>query len=270
METMKSIAPVEIQGVHGYVDDKGTVWLKLEDVVHGLGFVQKQIKNGKEYTFVRWNRINNYLNEFGFPPIVVEESADAFVPEHIFYRLAMKANNAIANAFQEKIANEILPAIRKYGAYMTPDTIKKILLTPDFIINLATKLKEEQEKNAVLTQTVQTLEPKANYCDIILNCPDTVTTTIIAKDYGMSARAFNEMLSGFKIQFKQSGVWMLYARYADKGYTQSKTHHTVGANGKTTARVSTAWTQTGRMFLYKMLRKHDVFPAIEKLNFKGE
>lgn len=269
-----NIVPVEIQGVHGYVDSNGTAWLKLEDVARGLGFVMRRKErvttSGDSYEAVRWNRVKQYLEEFGFLSVVAEKASDVFIPEHIFYRLAMKANNAVANAFQDKIAREILPAIRKHGAYLTPDTIEKILLTPDFIIGIATKLKEEQAKNAALTQAVQTLEPKANYCDLILHCPNTVTTTVIAKDYGLTARALNELLAKFKIQFKQSGVWMLYAQYADKGYTQSKTHHTVDKNGKTAARINTEWTQTGRMFLYNVLRKHDIYPTIERLNFKGE
>ena len=111
-------AVVEIEGVHGYIDNKGVAWLNVEDVAHGLGFTQTQEKvsptsGGKTYTSIRWERINSYLAEFDYPPV---KSGD-FIPENIFYLLAMKASNEPAKSFQLKIANEILPAIRKTGYY---------------------------------------------------------------------------------------------------------------------------------------------------------
>ena len=72
-------------------------------------------KNGVEY--IRWNRINSYLKEFGFSPQVAK---DDFLPENMVYRLGFKANNERAQAFQSKLADEILPAIRKTGSYTVP------------------------------------------------------------------------------------------------------------------------------------------------------
>ena len=223
MNTTKAITPVEIKGVHGYIDAKGTAWLKLEDVARGLGFVMRRndrvTTSGDSYEAVRWNRVRQYLEEINFSQDVGENPSDAFVPEHVFYRLAMKANNAVANAFQEKIANEILPAIRKHGFYATPDAVEQIISDPDSFIKILTALKEERAKNTALTQAIQTLEPKANYCDIILNCPDTVTTTVIAKDYGYSAVKFNEKLPELKIQFKYA------IENALRRQTRQKTRH---------------------------------------------
>lgn len=262
--------PVEIEGVHGYVDDKGTVWLKLEDAVRGLGFCQKQIKNGKEYEFVRWNRISGYLKDFGFPPFLVEEIERVFIPENIFYRLAMKANSPAANAFQEKIANDILPAIRKHGFYATTDTIEKIMSDPDNWIALLTAFKEEKSKNAELAQTVQTLEPKAKYHDDVLNSHELIPTTLIAKDYGMSALKFNRILARLKIQYKIGSSWALYSHFAGNGYTKTKTHYSVGDGGYTSSNVTMYWTQKGRKFLYDELCKHDIYPEVESLPLEGE
>ena len=272
---------VTIEGVHGYIDPQGTVWLKLADAAIGLGFTFVA-KSGN--AVVRWNRVKEYLRQINFAQLPAQsrhsafdpneltdaELKECFIPESVFYVLGMKASNEIARAFQHKVAFEILPAIRKHGFYATPDAVEQIIADPDSFIRVLTALKEERAKNAALTQAVQTLEPKANYCDIILNCPNTVTTTIIAKDYGMSAKAFNEMLSKLKIQYKHAKTWALYQTYANKGYMQSKTYFTVDKNNEPTARVNREWTQTGRMFLYNTLRKHDIYPMIEKLNTEGD
>lgn len=105
---MKNI--VTIQNVRGYCDEEGTAWLNAEDVARGLGWTEE--KSGVEY--VRWRTINGYLKDLRFSQ---EVAKDDFIPENMFYRLAMKANNEVAEVFQAKIADEILPAIRKTGSY---------------------------------------------------------------------------------------------------------------------------------------------------------
>ena len=102
-----------IGNVRGYIAKDGNAWLNAEDVARGWGFVDE--KNGVEY--IRWNRINSYLKEFGFSPQVAK---DDFLPENMVYRLGFKANNERAQAFQSKLADEILPAIRKTGSYTVP------------------------------------------------------------------------------------------------------------------------------------------------------
>ena len=107
-----NISPVLISGVSCYEHD-GTAYLKLEDVARGLGFTQT--KNGLEY--IRWDRVESYLAGFGFPH---KWGKDDFIPENVFYRLAMKANNPVAEKFQALVADEIIPSIRKTGSYTMP------------------------------------------------------------------------------------------------------------------------------------------------------
>lgn len=104
-----NLTPVLISGVSCYERD-GTAYLKLEDVARGLGFTDS--KNGVEY--VRWARVDKYLAEFGF---ATSGERPEFIPENVFYRLAMKANNPVAEKFQALVADEIIPAIRKTGSY---------------------------------------------------------------------------------------------------------------------------------------------------------
>ena len=103
------------KSVRLYVDPINNIFISAEDVAIGLGFVQTQNKNGKIYESVRWERVNKYLSEFGFPPQVGESD---FIPENMFYRLAMKADNEKAKEFQAWIADEVLPNIRKHGSFV--------------------------------------------------------------------------------------------------------------------------------------------------------
>ena len=109
---------ITIQNVRAFIDKDGIAQLHQEDVARGLGLVERK-PDGIEY--IRWGRLNSYLSEFGF----ATSGENEFIPENIFYRLAMKANNETAITFQEKIANDILPAIRKHGMYAKDELLDK-------------------------------------------------------------------------------------------------------------------------------------------------
>ncbi len=107
-----------IKNVRGYIDENGTARLNLEDVSRGLGFI--------DGNSVRWSRVHSYLEGFGYfatsgdRQLQVNSDANIFIPENIFYRLAMKAKNETAEKFQAMVADEILPSIRKTGSYVNP------------------------------------------------------------------------------------------------------------------------------------------------------
>lgn len=256
---------LNINNVRGYLDkEAGTAYLNAEDVARGFGFTE--IKSGVEY--VMWRRVNRYLDEFGFSAHV---SKDDFLPENMVYRLGFKASNEVAQNFQAVLADEVLPAIRKHGAYMTPEKIEEALLNPDTLIRLATELKAEREarKHAELEaasakQVIGELKPKADYTDRILSSKGTVTTTAIAKDYGMSATGFNKLLHELHVIYKIGKQWFLYAKYQAKGYTHSKTFDFIHSDGKPDCNMQTEWTQKGRLFLYEFLKGHGVLPMIER------
>lgn len=107
-----------ISGVRGYEQD-GVAHLHIEDAARGLGFERTQNKDGVEYTSIRWATVEGYLQDFGFHQQVGENGNphDYYIPENIFYRLCMKARNEVAEKFQAKVADEIIPSIRKTGSY---------------------------------------------------------------------------------------------------------------------------------------------------------
>jgi len=156
---MNELQIMNIKGIKCYEKD-GVVYLDLETCARGLGFTQE--KSGVEY--VRWETVNGYLEEIGFPKKLGKGD---FIPENIFYRLAMKAKNETAEKFQAKVADEIIPSIRKHGAYMTSDVLEKALASPDFLIQLATKLKNEQERNRKLKADNERMKPKEIFADAV-------------------------------------------------------------------------------------------------------
>lgn len=113
-------------------------------------------------------------------------------------------------------------------------------------------------------KVIEELQPKASYYDLILQCKDVIATTIIAKDYGMSAQELNQLLHEMGIQYKQSDTWVLYADYQGCGYMRTKTHNYSDRNGVQHAKEHSYWTQKGRLFLYEKLKENRIFPLIEK------
>ena len=123
------------------------------------------------------------------------------------------------------------------------------------------KLKGEIEVKNVL---IAEYEPKVTYYDQILASTDTITVTQIAKDYGMTAQELNKLLHENKIQFKQSGQWILYKEYAKLGYTKSHTTPITYKDGRQGDQLHTRWTQKGRLFLYELLKQKGHLPLIEQ------
>lgn len=202
---------MNIQGIPCYEKD-GVAYLSLETVARGLGFTQE--KNGVEY--VRWETVNNYLRELKFSQQV---GKDAYIPENIFYRLAMKAKNETAEKFQTLIADEVVPAIRKHGGYLTPAKVEEVLLNPDTIIQLATQLKASREKtmkleaiNSELVVQNQIYKPKADYFDQIVDRNLLTSFRETAKQLEIKERVFVGFLLDHKYIYRdKKGKLMPYA-----------------------------------------------------------
>ncbi len=126
------------------------------------------------------------------------------------------------------------------------------------------KCKELQLKVAVQNQKLLEMKPKATYYDMVLQSNKLLTITEIAKDFRMTAHELNKFLADHKIQFKTSGdLWLLYKKYAERGYTQTKTHAYVDKSGYQMTRCHTYWTQSGRLFIYELLKRNGILPTVE-------
>lgn len=186
------------------------------------------------------------------------------INESGLYSLILSSKLPTAKEFKRWVTSEVLPAIRKHGMYADAKTVEAMLADPDTMIRTLQELKEERKGRLIAEQRVKELQPKADYCDTILASKALVTATQIAKDYGMSGAAMNKLLHNLGVQYKQSGTWLLYSKYQDKGWTQSETHPIVHKDGRPDVKMSTKWTQKGRLGLYELLKKHGVLPLIEQ------
>ena len=198
------------------------------------------------------------------------EQVANFVTEDGLYDVILDSRKSEAKRFRKWVTSEVLPTIRKHGAYMTKDALERAIAEPDFLIQLATTLKEEKAKRLeaeqqceVQKQIIGEMEKKVSYLDLILSSTSTMTITQIAQDYGMSGQRMNKLLHGLRIQYKVGDQWILYAEYKDKCYVSSETIHVVTSEGIPCTTLNTKWTQKGRLFLYDILKKEGILPKME-------
>lgn len=175
---MKDLKVLNICGVECYEKD-GTAYLKLETVARGLGFTTTQTVKGTEYTNVRWCRVDGYLEEIGF---ATSGKRPEFIPENIFYRLAMKARNETAEKFQAKVADEIIPSIRKTGGYITGQEA----MTPEQIVANALVVANNiiAERDKVIAQQKEKIEeqkPLVDFAFHVSQAKDTIDMDEMAK-----------------------------------------------------------------------------------------
>lgn len=252
-------------------DNNGKALLKANDVAVALGYTnpQKAIRD-------HCKRVNVL-----FTPSAKGLQPTKFIPESDVYRLVMRSKMPEAERFQDWVCEEVLPVIRKTGAYMTDAALQRAVSDPDFLIGLAETIKKERQNRKALEEKcdeqksligqqevllsrqkeeIEELGKRTTYVDYVLQCKGLLDITQIAQDYGMSGRAMNTLLHEKKIQYRDNRQWILYAVYKDKGYVHSAT--LALDNGKSVMR--TQWTQAGRLFIYGRLKADGIIPIMER------
>ena len=215
---------------------------------------------GKKFTDWIKNRINKYgfeenedytiINEVSQnregSRLVNREQTDYIITTDMAKELCMVENNEQGRKYR-KYFIECEKKLKQLDipSYMIDDPIKR-----------AEKWIIEQKQTQALAEKVEELQPKADYTDNVLASDELLTSTQIAKEFGMSAFRFNQLMNELGVQYKQGKIWVLYKKYDDEGYTKYVTHLVSGAGSVT----YTKWTQKGRKFIYDILAENGIYP----------
>ena len=221
------------------IQKDGAPWFVGKDVAEVLGYknttrdvnrhVDKEDRGGTKMVTPGGEQEMTIINESGL------------------YSLILSSKLPAAKTFKRWITSHVLPTIRQTGAYISPDTLSR--------------MREDSAYTQELLTRLSALQPKAQFYDNVLQSESVIPVTLIAKDYGMSAIAFNKMLHDLGVQYRVGSTWVLYADYANKGYTITKTY----LLGDKTVSVRTCWTQRGRAFLVDFLMHRGILPNSESV-----
>ena len=222
------------------------------DVARALGYANTRDAISKHCKgVVKRDGVARTTNQHGKTTNQVLEMS--FINESDVIRLIMRSKLPDAELFQDWVCEDVLPSIRKHGAYMTPDTIMQMFQNPDALIQLLSTLKNEQEQNALLRAQSEAMQPKAEYFDTVLRSSKLIATNVIAAELGISARKLNSFLCGSGIQYKQGDLYFLYSDIRGKGLEGYKTFtRTDSDTGETKTAKHMYWTEKGAFFIINL------------------
>lgn len=211
-------------------------------------------------------------NRIGVIDSLGREQQALFVNEQNLYKVIMRSDKPQAEPFQDWVCGEVLPSIRKTGGYIAtaPEMsdaeimARAMTIAQNTIANRNARIQELENENTCQKQMIARMQKGHDYLNVILESKGTLATTQVAADYGMSAVSFNKRLKEMRIQRKVNGQWILYTEFMGKGYVHSKTIAFQHSDGRPDTRLSTEWTQRGRMFLYNALKEAGILPLIER------
>ena len=170
-----------------------------------------------------------------------------FINESGLYALILSSKLDSATRFKRWVTGEVLPAIRKQGGYLMAkqgESEKEVMARAMEIVKTTLAKREEQ---------IARLKPRAEYADSVLDSISCITTTQLAKELGMTAQELNRRLCEMRIQYWQSGQYMLYGEFARQGFAKSRTRKHVLKHGIVMTEMYLVWTERGREFIHRLL-----------------
>lgn len=185
-----------------------------------------------------------------------------FVNEDGLYDVILDSRKPEAKAFRKWVTSEVLPSIRKTGGYIasTQDDSPELIMARALQVAQATidrhkhQLEQANERIALQSTQLKQQAPKVKYVDEVLQSTNTYTSTQMSKELGMKdADRLHKALREKGVMFKQSGQWMLTAKYCGHDYTKTRTHQFTRSDGSTGTNAITVWTEKGRAFLHNIL-----------------
>lgn len=253
---MSELKILNVNGVECYEKD-GTAYLKLETVARGLGFTD----NSKGTEYVRWNIVRQYLGEIGFSQ---EVAKDDFIPENIFYRLAMKAKNETAEKFQALVADEIIPSIRKTGGYIAgQETMTDDELLERAIFVAQRKIEERDKIIAQQKEKIEQDKPKTIFADAVSSSHTSILVGELAKlikqngfDIGQNRLFAWLRKNGYLISRKGTDYNMPTQRSMEQGLFEIKESTSVNPDGSIRTNKTPKVTGKGQQYFVNRFLCH--------------
>ena len=188
----------------------------------------------------------------------------AAINEYGLYNLVLSSRKPEAKEFKRWITHDVIPAIRKTGSYsmVIPQTL------PEALRAYANEVELHNATKAIVAQQEQQIaefKPVKDYVDKILSSKSCLAITQIAADYGMSAQELNKILHEAGLQRKVGDQWILYKQHMAKGFTKSETFTFCRSDGRLDSKITTKWTQKGRLEIHNILSKLDIHAVCENV-----
>lgn len=228
------------------LNEKGEPWFVGTDVAKMLGYNQpdKAIKQHTDEDDRMKCTVTDNLGR-GQSTFVINESG--------LYSLVLASKLPQAKAFKRWVTSEVLPQIRKTGGYIPlKDKDGRELSDLEIMCRAMMIMKKSIEQKE---QLIADLQPKAEYCDEVLDSVDCLTMTQVAKGLGMTVHDLTTKLLQNNIIYEQSGQYMLYAPYARKGLAATRTHTHRDLFGTVHTRTYLVWTERGKQFIHERFGK---------------
>ena len=240
MNEIQIFQNVEFGAIRTMSNEQGEVIFCAKDVAEALGYklARKAVQDHVDRDDVLKR---NLIDSLG------RQQLTTFINESGLYSLILSSKLDSARRFKHWVTSEVLPAIRKQGGYMVAkqgESDEVIMARALQILHATVQRRNEQ---------IAKLQPKADYADEVLDSVTCITTTQLAKELGMSAQELNRRLCELRIQYWQSGQYMLYADYARQGFAKSRTHKRVIKHGMVCTEMYLVWTERGREFIHQLL-----------------
>ena len=226
--------------------------------------------------------VSNEIISHGTPTGISKEVEMYFVTEPDLYRVIFQSRKPSARKFQDWVFEEVLPTLRKEGSYSMTQSKQPLASyqIEDPIERAKRWIEEQQHTRALEVQTEQQAQtigiqqkeltvaaPKVKYYDDTLASTDCLTTTQVADDLGISARALNQQLSNAGIQYFQSGSWHLKGKYREWQLASTRTYNYIKGDGSTGTKVNLVWNQRGKRFILALYNNDfNVKDALAEIN----
>ena len=226
--------------------------------------------------------VSNEIISHGTPTGISKEVEMYFVTEPDLYRVIFQSRKSSARKFQDWVFEEVLPTLRKEGSYSMTKSKQPLASyqIEDPIERAKRWIEEQMHTRALEAQTEQQAQtigiqqkeltvaaPKVKYYDDTLASTDCLTTTQVADDLGISARALNQQLSNAGIQYFQSGSWHLKGKYREWQLASTRTYNYIKGDGSTGTKVNLVWNQRGKRFILALYNNDfNVKDAIAEIN----